>query len=303
MSGYLVYLGGWSPWGLDLAPMMFSISAILAYLAVVRLECFDLVPMARSLVFNSMRDAALVTDLEHRLVDLNPAARELLPCLGNFNLGDDVPAAFSQHSALQRIFHDPSRPQQIELEVGGELQHFEARILPLNVEMQQSGWAIILADITAQVRLVHALRREAETDELTRVANRRCFVAAIERESARSVRHASSLSVIMVDVDHFKGINDRFGHAAGDKVLSSVADRIAPCLRRVDLLSRYGGDEFAILLPEAGPDGACEVAERIRGVVVGLSREDEGQGDSRKCQHRAGGSWPEMRRRLGAIAR
>jgi PAS domain-containing protein len=84
-----------------MGPVLLGTSVILAYFVVVRLEFFDLVPMARSLVFNSIRDAALVTDLQHCLVDFNPAARELLPCLGNIGLGVDVTTTVFQTPALQ----------------------------------------------------------------------------------------------------------------------------------------------------------------------------------------------------------
>lgn len=277
LVAYLIYLGGWSPWGLDIAPAAMAISGVLAYFAIVKLECFNLVPMARSLVFNIMRDAVLVTDLQHRLVDYNPAAKNLLPCLGNITLGDDVIAGSSHSPVLEQAFHDPDHAHTVDLQPGGDLLHFEVRSLPLCIEEQQAGWAVILADITAQVRLVHELRRDAETDELTGVANRRSFVTGIERESARFRRRGSIFSVLIMDVDRFKDINDRFGHAAGDKVLSTVAERTLLCLRRDDLLSRFGGDEFAILLPETGADGAWQVAERIRSAVADEPLRDEDQ--------------------------
>lgn len=268
LAGYLVYLCGKSPWGLDLAPATMAGSAILGYFALVELQCFDLVPMARSLVFNSVRDAVLVTDLEHRLVDLNPAAQELLPRLGNLRLGEDVTLVANLSHVLQRAFCDPDYSDQIDLDIGDETKHFEARVLSLCVDERQAGWAVILADITAQVQLLHQLRSDAETDALTGVANRRRFIAAIERETVRFIRHGAVFSLILVDVDRFKTINDRFGHAAGDRVLSAVAERIGACLRCGDLLSRYGGDEFAILLPDTGPEGSFEVAERIRAIVA-----------------------------------
>lgn len=268
LVGNLIYLCGWSPWGLDLAPIMMSITAVVGYFAVFRLEFFDLVPMARSLVFNNMRDAALVTDMRHRLVDFNPAAHELLPSLSSTNMGDDVTTMFSESLSLQEAFSDPKHSQRIQLEIHGALQYFEMRVLPLLLEKHQAGWAVILANVTAQVRMVHELRRDAETDELTGVANRRSFATAIERERARSVRYRTIFSVLVIDIDHFKSINDHFGHSTGDSVLSAVTNRIVSCLRSADLPCRFGGDEFAILLPETGSEDAIEVAERIRLAVA-----------------------------------
>jgi diguanylate cyclase (GGDEF)-like protein len=277
LAGNLVYLCGWSPWGLDMAPAMMGISAILGYFAAFRLEFFELVPMARSLVFNNMRDAALVTDMRRSLVDFNPAARKLLPSLRSVNVGDEITTAFPASLCLQTLFSDPKHSQKIELRAGGELQHFEVRILPLLMEKHQAGWAVILANITAQVRLVHELRHEAETDELTGVANRRSFTTAIEREQARSVRYGTIFSILVIDIDLFKSINDHFGHLAGDFVLSTVTARIASCLRCTDLLCRYGGDEFAILLPETGAESAIEVAERICNAIANEPVEMESQ--------------------------
>jgi diguanylate cyclase (GGDEF)-like protein len=268
LAGNFIYLCGWSPWGLDLAPVMMGISAIMGYVAVFRLEFFDLVPMARSLVFNNMRDAALVTDMRYLLVDFNPAARVLLPSLSRINVGDDISTVLPESLSLQKLFCDLKPSQKIELSVGGELQYFEAHILPLFVEEHQAGWAVILANITTQVRLVHELRREAETDNLTGVANRRSFATAMGRENARSVRYGTVFSVLILDIDHFKGINDHFGHLAGDRVLATVTSRMVSCLRRSDLPSRYGGDEFAVLLPETGSESALEVAERIRCAIT-----------------------------------
>lgn len=277
LAGNLIYVSGHSPWGLDLAPVMMGVSVILGYFAVFRFEFFDLVPMARSLVFNNMRDAALVTDMRRLLVDFNPAARRLLPSLSSVNVGDDIAAALPESLSLQKLFSDPSHSQKMGLRINGQLQHFEARVLPLFVEKHQAGWAVILANVTTQVLLVHELRRQAETDKLTGVANRRSFTSAIGRENARSVRHGTVFSVLIIDVDHFKSINDHFGHVAGDRVLATVAGRIASCLRHTDLPCRYGGDEFAVLLPEAGPEIALDVAERIRCAIANDPVEMTGQ--------------------------
>ena len=98
------------------------------------------------------------------------------------------------------------------------------------------------------------------------------------RFSARARRYRQILSVMMIDVDHFKGINDEHGHGTGDEVLRSVADLLDDALRETDLLARYGGDEFALLLPETPPAGARILAERLRGALEEAGFHASGRG-------------------------
>ena len=108
-----------------------------------------------------------------------------------------------------------------------------------------------------------ALQRLAETDPLTWLFNRRHFDKRLEGETNRALRAEHLLALLMIDVDKFKTINDRFGHAIGDQVLKSVASAIKQAVRLYDVPTRYGGDEFAIILPEADTDVASRVARRI----------------------------------------
>ena len=262
--GYLIYFFGWSPWGLDLAPLTFCLTIILVYIAVFRLEWFNLVPTARSLVFKSIRDSVLVIDLQHRLVDFNPAACAHFPRLSENCLGQAASNLFPQDSKFTEALNAPGSTRQLTLQTNDVEQHFEMRFYPLDWGRQQLGWAVILADITSQINLVQRLQHHAETDSLTEVANRRAFDAAMTRECARATRYRSPFAVMLVDVDNFKTINDHGGHAMGDDVLHLVARHIGHCLRTTDLLGRYGGDEFAILLPETALQEASMVADRIR---------------------------------------
>ncbi len=116
-------------------------------------------------------------------------------------------------------------------------------------------------------------RREAEleeligTDPLTGIANRRVFFARLAEELARADRHARSLTLLMVDIDHFKDVNDTHGHPVGDAILRGVAETLEGTLRTADLVSRYGGEEFALILPETSSDEAGVAAERIQDAV------------------------------------
>jgi diguanylate cyclase (GGDEF)-like protein len=111
------------------------------------------------------------------------------------------------------------------------------------------------------------LERLASSDSLTELANRRCFFERVADEIARANRYGHPLALQMLDIDRFKRINDRFGHAAGDAVLKSVAGILRTNLRQNDLAARIGGEEFVILLPVTTINDAAEHAERIRRAV------------------------------------
>ncbi|AMV73223.1 diguanylate cyclase [Desulfuromonas carbonis] len=113
------------------------------------------------------------------------------------------------------------------------------------------------------------LKELAATDPLTGLANRRTLMSTLEREFRRSQRNGAPLSLLMVDIDHFKQVNDRYGHQQGDAVLTTVAGILRRHLRPYDLAARFGGEEFSLVLPETGLDEAVRVGERIRLAVAG----------------------------------
>ncbi len=115
------------------------------------------------------------------------------------------------------------------------------------------------------------LRQLAVTDPLTQLANRRSLMETLGREFERAKRLQSSLGVIMVDIDHFKRVNDTFGHQDGDRVLISVGQLLARQLRPYDMAARYGGEEFALILPDANGRSAGQVAERLRSLISELT--------------------------------
>lgn len=139
--------------------------------------------------------------------------------------------------------------------------------------------AILLARVRTHLRLkslTDELRRSATVDGLTELANRSAFDQRLVLEWARAARTGSSLSLVLLDVDHFKKYNDRYGHPSGDGCLRAVARAIAGQARRpADLAARVGGEEFALLLPDTDTHGALEAAERIRSAVVLLGIEHD----------------------------
>jgi two-component system cell cycle response regulator len=148
--------------------------------------------------------------------------------------------------------------------------------------------AVMLARLTTADRILDLERslidrnREIEklavTDALTGIYNRRYLVDRLEEERRRSARYGHVLSVIMGDVDHFKAVNDKLGHHAGDAVLREVAAALVGGTRRgVDWVARFGGEEFVVVMPETEPIGALVAAERLRCAVAGLTIDGGGK--------------------------
>jgi diguanylate cyclase (GGDEF)-like protein len=126
-------------------------------------------------------------------------------------------------------------------------------------------WIATQAEIALENAHLHRLvQQQALTDELTSLPNRRRFMAEFRRESQRAERAGTPLSVIALDIDDFKQVNDTWGHETGDLVLRGLAEALAAAIRTIDLAARLGGEEFAILLPNTDAEGAQGVAERIQ---------------------------------------
>ncbi len=125
--------------------------------------------------------------------------------------------------------------------------------------------------VVDNARLYEATRQLAITDGLTRIYNHRFFQELFEKEYTRSDRYNTVFSLIILDIDHFKRINDTYGHLCGDEILKSLAALVKSCLRSMDVVARYGGEEFAVLLPETGGAEALQTAERIRRAVEGTT--------------------------------
>ncbi len=144
--------------------------------------------------------------------------------------------------------------------------------------------AMVVVIAIALSRLANAERQlmlRALTDPLTGVFNRRTFIEMSSKEEARARRSGSLTSVLMMDIDHFKRINDTYGHGVGDQVIKALAETATKGVRPTDILARYGGEEFIVTLPETDADVAARVAERLRAALEQQAVKTEEAGDVR----------------------
>jgi len=152
-----------------------------------------------------------------------------------------------------------------QIPIGGQTRWFSAKISGLkDLQGQQSGFIVVTRDITERKKWEKQLEELSITDPLTRAYNRLRFMTALEAEIRRSKRYVSSFSLVMLDIDHFKSINDDYGHDIGDQILISITELIQGQIRDTDLLSRWGGEEFMLLMTHTDGATAVEAADRIR---------------------------------------
>jgi len=206
-------------------------------------------------------DAAQESGSRSEVVHCHAELTEVYKKLGDTAAALDHFESF--YRAERQLFDQESdrRLKTIEIIHNVENTRKDAEIYQLrNVELQR--------EVEERKQAQSALERLATIDTLTGLANRRYFLELAERAFYQAQRYNRPLSVVMIDVDNFKQINDTFGHAAGDQVLAAISKRMQQVLRRSDILGRYGGDEFVVLLPETGQEGARRMTERLREAVA-----------------------------------
>ncbi|MBV8502339.1 MAG: GGDEF domain-containing protein [Paucibacter sp.] len=230
-------------------------------------------------IVKSAYDGIISVGLDQRIRMMNDAAMAMFgvtSAAGPLLLETLLPVRFrARHLEYIHEFmasETASRPMQLRgavigLRADGTEFPLEVSIAKIQVGSDTEVVAV-MRDISERVHMIQDLQIAATVDVLTQALNRRALMEAAQTEFSRSVRFGRAMSVLLFDIDYFKTVNDRFGHAAGDVILKSVVDRARTVLREVDLLGRWGGEEFVAILLELDEDGATRCAERLRQAVA-----------------------------------
>jgi diguanylate cyclase (GGDEF)-like protein len=229
-------------------------------------QSFGIVGLAAAPLLIAMRRHVTTTTISAALAMLTILASVLVACAPD-EVGVVLPGVFYLCIALIAAYFLP--PLLARVHVCLSVSGFSAGVLACGVPHLIVPWLVISAVVIAAAEMlrhvVAKLRQQAALDPLTGLANRAYLTLAAERELAASGRGRRGFSLALLDLDDFKAVNDTYGHVAGDTLLTEVASAWQAQLRKGDLLARYGGDEFALILPETNRTQALHVLERLRG--------------------------------------
>lgn len=251
---------------IDLTPLALGVSGVLFTVGFTKYKILDIIPLARDIIFENMKEGALVLDIENRIIDFNPALQAIFPQMKEQDVGSPFRDVFSEYLLLSELI-DQGQKDRIEFQVGeGDTALFYRVRLSIieNNKGRPTGKMISFYEFTEEKRLMDDLERLAATDGLTGIYNRQHFDHLVRKEIARVNRYGGELSMLMLDLDKFKSINDTYGHVAGDKALIAVVDTFNNILRESDILARFGGEEFVILAIQTNFSEAKTLAERLR---------------------------------------
>lgn len=287
---------------LDLTPMAFSLTSLVYAYGLFIYGILDIIPVARNLVIETMADGVLVVDSDFRIVDVNHAFIQLLSLQSFEPRGQKINQILPGWEELIRK-NSLGQKAKETLQIHPDNSQFvELQMTSLNDNNSKAtGYVLVIRDISDRVNsenqlkrsnallnvqlekiaeMQEQLREQANCDPLTGLYNRRYLDLSLNQEIHEADQMAEEVSIIFFDIDHFKIINDQFGHLVGDEILQSIANILLSTIREGDIACRMGGDEFIVLLPRT----AIHVAEnRALELIQRISNFDFHSPDIKPC--------------------
>lgn len=261
-----LYLMGWTPQGIDPVPMVIWLSSLFYLWSINSSRLFLITPVAKDAIFNSINDGVIVLNESRQLIEYNQACRRMLPELNESMLGWDF-------GKVWNIFSENPFPLQIEhmlldqgatreIDYGGRV--YQVRTSLLEQAGESRGCLLIFTEITELKKLQEKLEYLAFHDELTQIYNRRAFLQQCGLEYTAAKNESALFTVVLMDIDHFKRVNDTYGHHVGDQLLVHAVNVFQSQLREDHLFARYGGEEFIVALKGYSLPDAKLLGEQLR---------------------------------------
>lgn len=277
----LFNLTGIVPFQLDSGPFIVFLAYMMFAFAIFRFDLMHIIPMSREKIFDWIHDGVIIVDVDMNLKDFNHAMKNVFHKIDKSYIGRNIElftAECPEFFVLLKNWYENNKnrpgsfinsvPEDIfefhypSLEL--KINYFQARIMGLYDKACLVGITVMITNITKEKEMLKELERRARFDDVTGLFNRRYFIELVDREFTRLMEQSGNGVMVMYDIDHFKRINDHYGHQAGDYVLKELASIAVNLLRYNDLLGRYGGEEYIAFFPDVSIEQAKIIVERIR---------------------------------------
>jgi diguanylate cyclase (GGDEF)-like protein len=246
---------------LDLAIAGGTLMLLLSAFALLRLPLFGLLPIAQSELLRHVRDGFLITNPHQEVIFINPAAQKVLQISDGEALGKPLSTLIGTRTK-RIIINTEMEHTSFELQVDDHYYHVNISDIK-NRSQHIIGQIVMIYDVTAQTEFAIQFREQANKDELTNIYNRRYLLEQARIEFERARRYHLPFSIIMLDLDGLKRINDQYGHITGDTAIQAFSATCQAALRGSDTIGRFGGDEFLVLLPHTSASKAISIVDRL----------------------------------------
>jgi len=266
--GIMLIIFVFPKWSFDYTALLVPISMFIISFGIIKYDFLEIKTLARETIFENSPVGMMILESGLRLIDYNKSAKDFFNAL-NISL-DYYPIKdlFKTEPALLEIFKSETT-QEFRVMIDGKERFFEISTVPLGSNPLGKGTRMLksIQDITEKKKVKDALAILATLDSLSGLYNRVAFMKLGQKELSRAKKHNEQLSLLMMDLDSFKTINDTFGHAAGDEVIRKLGNIITTSFRKTDFAGRLGGDEFVVLLKNTSLTEAKRIAEKFRETV------------------------------------
>jgi diguanylate cyclase (GGDEF)-like protein/PAS domain S-box-containing protein len=268
LIGIVLILFAFDERSIDYSALIMPVSLLIISYGILKYDFLEIRTLARETIFENNFAGMVVLGPGKRIIDYNKAAEKFFEAI-NISLNNyPIEHILDREPKLLEIFESEAS-RDFSLVIDGEERFFEIDVVPLgdphdgNTRMLKS-----IRDVTEERKIQEKLKFLATTDSLSGLYNRAEFMNLAQREFAWAKRNNEELSLLIMDLDNFKVINDTFGHAAGDEMIREMGSIIMTSFRKTDIAGRIGGEEFAVVLKNASLEEAKKVAEQFRETVA-----------------------------------
>ena len=270
-AGSLIYNSGNAPYNIDVTPFLMSISVGFFMFGFLKVGILDIAPVARTVVFEDMKDGVLVIDRRGRVTDFNPGMGTILPSLRAIKAGVSVKTALAGYGELLGLL-DREPPATIDFKPSDKPNASFYHVASARLKDKSGkdiGMLLTFHDMTEMKELQRRLEVMATHDDLTGLHNRRYLNQYAKAQIEEAKAFGCEFSLIMLDLDHFKRVNDTFGHSVGDEAIIAISEIFRQAVDGEDcVVGRFGGEEMLAILPRTDAAAARAVAEKARSAIA-----------------------------------